>query len=62
MADVGLNAASFEAVLLETWHVKPELSPTVVKTDGPPRGKDARGIAQLLRIGDAGPKFRRRGQ
>ena len=37
----------FEAVLLETRHVKAALSAMVVKTDR----KDARGIAQLLRMG-----------
>jgi transposase len=43
----GLVAAGFEAVLLETRHVKAALSAMVVKTDR----KDARGIAQLLRMG-----------
>ena len=43
----GLGEASFEAVLLETRHVKAALSAMVVKTDR----KDARGIAQLLRMG-----------
>ena len=43
----GLSAAGFEAVLLETRHVKAALSAMVVKTDR----KDARGIAQLLRMG-----------
>ena len=42
----GLAAAGFEAVLLETRHVKAALSAMVVKTDR----KDARGIAQLLRM------------
>ena len=42
----GLVAAGFEVVLLETRHVKAALSAMVNKTDG----KDARGIAQLLRI------------
>ena len=37
----------FEVVLLETRHVKAALSAMVVKTDR----KDARGIAQLLRMG-----------
>ena len=37
----GLSAAGFEAVLLETRHVKAALSAMVVKTDR----KDARGIA-----------------
>jgi transposase len=43
----GLTTAGFEAVLLETRHVKAALSAMVVKTDR----KDARGIAQLLRMG-----------
>lgn len=43
----GLMAAGFEAVLLETRHVKAALSAMTVKTDR----KDARGIAQLLRMG-----------
>src|SRR5512133_2144419 len=43
----GLAAAVFEVVLLETRHVKAALSVMVVKTDR----KDARGIAQLLRMG-----------
>ena len=43
----GLTAAGFEAVLLETRHVKAALSAMVVKTDR----EDARGIAQLLRMG-----------
>jgi transposase len=42
-----LVQASFAAVLLETRHVKAALSAMIVKTD---RG-DARGIAQLLRMG-----------
>jgi transposase len=42
-----LVAAGFEAVLLETRHVKAALSAMTVKTDR----KDARGIAQLLRMG-----------
>ncbi len=45
--DAGLAKAGFEAVLLETRHVKAALSAMVVKTDR----KDARGIAQLLRMG-----------
>ena len=36
-----------DAVLLETRHVKAALSAMIVKTDR----KDARGIAQLLRMG-----------
>src|SRR5689334_14091062 len=43
----GLIAAGFSVVLLETRHVKAALSAMVVKTDR----KDARGIAQLLRMG-----------
>lgn len=40
---VGLRKAGFETVLLETRHVKDR----IVKTDR----KDARGIAQLIRMG-----------
>jgi transposase len=43
----GLTAAGFAVVLLETRHVKAALAAMVVKTDR----KDARGIAQLLRMG-----------
>ncbi|MCJ8159111.1 IS110 family transposase [Sphingomonas sp. LaA6.9] len=43
----GLVTAGFEAVLLETRHVKAALSAMTVKTDR----RDARGIAQLLRLG-----------
>ena len=43
----GLAGAGPEAVLLETRQVKAALSAMVVKTDR----KDARGIAQLLRMG-----------
>src|SRR5512143_192752 len=43
----GLVAAGFTVVLLETRHVKAALSAMTVKTDR----KDARGIAQLLRMG-----------
>jgi transposase len=43
----GLIAAGRDAVLLETRHMKATLSAMTVKTDR----KDARGIAQLLRIG-----------
>ena len=42
-----LVKAGLETVLLETRHVKAALSAMVVKTDR----KDARGIAQLLRMG-----------
>src|SRR6188508_674068 len=43
----GLSETGFEAVLLETRHVKAALSAMIVKTDR----KDARGIAQLLHMG-----------
>jgi len=43
----GLAAAGHEVVLLETRHVKAALSAMIVKTDR----RDARGIAQLLRMG-----------
>ncbi len=43
----GLVTAGFEVVLLETRHVKAALSAMTVKTDR----RDARGIAQLLRLG-----------
>ena len=43
----GLLAAGYDVVLLETRHVKAALSAMTVKTDR----KDARGIAQLLRMG-----------
>jgi transposase len=43
----GLTETGFEAVLLETRQVKAALSAMIVKTDR----KDARGIAQLLRMG-----------
>jgi transposase len=43
----GLVGAGFDAVLLETRHVKAALSAMTVKTDR----RDARGIAQLLRLG-----------
>ena len=42
----GLTKAGFEIVLLETRHVKAALSAMTVKTDR----KDARGIAQLIRM------------
>jgi transposase len=43
----GLITAGLEAILLETRHVKAALSAMTVKTDR----KDARGIAQLIRMG-----------
>jgi transposase len=43
----GLTQAGFENVLLETRHVKAALSAMTVKTDR----KDARGLAQLVRMG-----------
>jgi transposase len=43
----GLAQAGFETILLETRHVKAALSAMTVKTDR----KDARGIAQLIRMG-----------
>lgn len=43
----GLIAAGYEAVLLETRHVRAALSAMTVKTDR----RDAHGIAQLLRLG-----------
>ena len=52
---VGLTEAGFEAVLLETRHVKAALSAMTVKTDR----KDARGIAQLLRTGWFRPVHRK---
>src|SRR5918997_1598584 len=44
-----LVKAGFQAVLLETRHVKAALSAMIVKTDR----RDCRGIAQLLRMGSA---------
>jgi transposase len=43
----GLIEAGFETVLMETRHVKKALSASTVKTDR----RDARGMAQLLRMG-----------
>jgi len=43
----GLLQAGYDVVLLETRHVKAALSAMIVKTDR----RDARGIAQLLRMG-----------
>jgi transposase len=51
----GLTAAGFEAVLLETRHVKAALPAMIVKTDR----RDARGIAQLLRMGWYRPVHRK---
>jgi transposase len=51
----GPTAAGFEAVLLEARHVKAALSAMIVKTDR----KDARGIAQLLRMGWYRPVHRK---
>ena len=51
----GLPGAGFEAVLLETRHVKAALSAMIVKSDR----KDARGIAQLLRMGWYRPVHRK---
>ena len=51
----GLTEAGFEAVLLETRQVKAALSAMIVKTDR----KDARGIAQLLRMGWFRPVHRK---
>src|ERR671933_731243 len=51
----GLTGAGFEAVLLEARHVKAALSAMIVKTDR----KDARGIAQLLRMGWYRPVHRK---
>ena len=51
----GLAQAGFEAVLLETRQVKAALSAMVVKTGR----KDARGIAQLLRMGWYRPVHRK---
>jgi transposase len=43
----GLKRAGFDTLLLETRHVKAALSAMMVKTDR----KDARGLAQLIRMG-----------
>ena len=51
----GLHNAGFEAVLLETRHVKAALSAMAIKTDR----RDARGIAQLLRMGWYRPVHRK---
>lgn len=51
----GLRESGFDAVLLETRHVKAALSAMAVKTDR----RDARGIAQLLRMGWFRPVHRK---
>ena len=51
----GLHKAGFETVLLETRHVKAALSAMAIKTDR----RDARGIAQLLRMGWYRPVHRK---
>ena len=51
----GLLQVGFEVVLLETRHVKAALSAMIVKTDR----RDARGIAQLLRMGWYRPVHRK---
>jgi transposase len=51
----GLQAAGYDVVLLETRHVKAALSAMAVKTDR----RDARGIAQLLRMGWYRPVHRK---
>src|SRR5688500_6028417 len=51
----GLSEVGWSTVLLETRHVKAALSAMVVKTDR----KDARGIAQLLRMGWYRPVHRK---
>ena len=51
----GLHAVGLEPVLLETRHVKAALSAMAIKTDR----RDARGIAQLLRMGWCRPVHHR---
>src|SRR6201986_714649 len=51
-----MRQAGLTVELLETRHVRNAFKIMPVKTDR----KDARGIAQLLRLGEAGPRFRRR--
>jgi transposase len=52
----GMKQADLAVELLETRHVRTAFKIMPVKTDR----KDARGIAQLMRLGEAGPRFRRR--
>ena len=49
----GLKPAGFDAILLETRHVKAALSAMTVKTDR----NDARGLAQLMRMGRFRPVY-----
>ncbi len=51
-----MKQAGLAVELLETRHVRTAFKIMPVKTDR----KDARGIAQLMRLGEAGPRFRRR--
>lgn len=51
----GISQGGYDTVLLETRHVKAALSAMVVKTDR----RDARGIAQLLRMGWYRPVHRK---
>ena len=51
----GLRKAGYDVILLETRHVKAALSAMAVKTDR----RDARGIAQLLRMGWYRPVHRK---
>jgi transposase len=53
----GLSKGGFDEVLLETRHVKAALSAMAIKTDR----RDARGIAQLLRMGWYRPVHRESG-
>src|SRR3954447_25817838 len=51
--DAAMRDAGLAVELLETRHVRNAFKAMPVKTDR----KDARGIAQLLRLGEAGPRF-----
>ena len=51
-----MRNAGLAVELLETRHVRNACKAMPVKTER----KDARGIAQLLRLGEAGPRFRLR--